>query len=357
MSSFLHLAFDDLKNTLAFMEDSPLVSASNNTHTPRRHNNNNTSHHQQQHHHNHHSAAPPPNQVLMVKLETHAAQSDGSTSLSSSSSSSSGLSSSGSSSCYLPKSNSNPMLILGGSISSASTSPTSVSSSSRKSCTCAKTASNSSLHQHAQQTSALDVLMKKSSSDLEQQHQVHSSYAGNSLIAPAHSLNLNSNTLLTSLQQQSTAGSVGANGGINVAIESAAKKYRCAAQISEASCCWKGKLPPKQYKTPIVYSTKVFVGGLPWDITEEDLVKEFGGFGPCRVEWTNKEKFNLLNNNNRLVVSYLFKKGLEFSLKFFTNVLLKNKILRFFDILQMVKNIVMNTDIVKLKLLTASTYC
>jgi cytoplasmic polyadenylation element-binding protein len=78
--------------------------------------------------------------------------------------------------------------------------------------------------------------------------------------------------------------------GINVAVETAAKKYRCAAQISEATCCWKGKLPPKQYKTPIVYSTKVFVGGLPWDITEEDLVKEFGVFGPCRVEWTNKDR-------------------------------------------------------------------
>jgi cytoplasmic polyadenylation element-binding protein len=78
--------------------------------------------------------------------------------------------------------------------------------------------------------------------------------------------------------------------GINVAVETAAKKYRCAAQVSEATCCWKGKLPPKQYKTPIVYSTKVFVGGLPWDITEEDLVKEFGMFGPCRVEWTNKER-------------------------------------------------------------------
>lgn len=101
-------------------------------------------------------------------------------------------------------------------------------------------------------------------------------------------------------QQQQLNGNPGlanSNGIINAAVENAAKKYRCAAQISEATCCWKGKLPPKQYKTPIVYSTKVFVGGLPWDITEEDLIKEFGVYGPCRVEWTNKEKYNLLSNN------------------------------------------------------------
>lgn len=149
--------------------------------------------------------------------------------------------------------------------------------------------------------------MKKSSSDLEnsthhhqqQQHQGRHPYSStssipnsNSLITTANSLNLNSNSLLTSIQQQQS-------NGINTAVETAAKKYRCAAQISEASCCWKGKLPPKQYKTPIVYSTKVFVGGLPWDITEEDLIKEFGVFGPCRVEWTNKEKFNLLSNGQQ----------------------------------------------------------
>ena len=61
---------------------------------------------------------------------------------------------------------------------------------------------------------------------------------------------------------------------------------------------FKGKLPPKQYKTQIVYSNKVFVGGLPCDITGEDIVKEFGVFGPCRVEWTNKEKFNSSQHNN-----------------------------------------------------------
>ena len=87
-------------------------------------------------------------------------------------------------------------------------------------------------------------------------------------------------------------------------IENAAKKYRCSAQNNEATCTWKGKLPPKSYKTPVVYSTKVFVGGLPWDITEEDIIKEFGQFGPCRIEWTNKEKFNLLSQQGGKIRNY-----------------------------------------------------
>jgi cytoplasmic polyadenylation element-binding protein len=319
--------FDDLKNTLAFMEDSPQVNANNNNNTNTNSNPpaiNNTN--------------PGPNQLLMVKLDTNP-QSDGS--LSSSGSSSSGLSSGSSScnSCYshnnnqqqqqqqqIPKSNSNPMLALSSSSSSAlsgspsnsssnTTSPTSIGGrSSSKNCTCT---SNAQYHQH--QNNVLDLLVKKStSSELDHHTNQHLNNTNNnnnnnnnnpnpygrggsssSLITPVNNkntLNLNSNTLLGNMSQNATT-TLGPN--INVAIESAAKKYRCAAQISEASCCWKGKLPPKQYKTPIVYSTKVFVGGLPWDITEEDILKEFGVFGPCRVEWTNKEKFNLLSNSQQ----------------------------------------------------------
>jgi cytoplasmic polyadenylation element-binding protein len=323
--------FDDLKNTLAFMEDSPQVNANNNNNT-----NNNTNTNSNPPAIN--NTNPGPNQLLMVKLDTNP-QSDGS--LSSSGSSSSGLSSGSSScnSCYshnnnqqqqqqqqIPKSNSNPMLALSSSSSSAlsgspsnsssnTTSPTSIGGrSSSKNCTCT---SNAQYHQH--QNNVLDLLVKKStSSELDHHTNQHLNNTNNnnnnnnnnpnpygrggsssSLITPVNNkntLNLNSNTLLGNMSQNATT-TLGPN--INVAIESAAKKYRCAAQISEASCCWKGKLPPKQYKTPIVYSTKVFVGGLPWDITEEDILKEFGVFGPCRVEWTNKEKFNLLSNSQQ----------------------------------------------------------
>ena len=37
--------------------------------------------------------------------------------------------------------------------------------------------------------------------------------------------------------------------------------------MCEASCTWSGQLPPKNYKNP-TYSCKVFLGGVPWDITE-----------------------------------------------------------------------------------------
>ena len=35
----------------------------------------------------------------------------------------------------------------------------------------------------------------------------------------------------------------------------------------DATCTWSGVLPPKKCENPI-YSCKVFLGGVPWDITE-----------------------------------------------------------------------------------------
>lgn len=44
--------------------------------------------------------------------------------------------------------------------------------------------------------------------------------------------------------------------------------YWCLLQaVNEATCTWSGQLPPRNYKNP-VYSCKVFLGGVPWDITE-----------------------------------------------------------------------------------------
>ena len=42
--------------------------------------------------------------------------------------------------------------------------------------------------------------------------------------------------------------------------------------MCEASCTWSGKIPPKNYKNPTTFSCKVFLGGVPWDITEGKIV-------------------------------------------------------------------------------------
>lgn len=54
--------------------------------------------------------------------------------------------------------------------------------------------------------------------------------------------------------------------------------------MNEATCTWSGQLPPRNYKNPI-YSCKVFLGGVPWDITEGELPPKPAALssegGPC----------------------------------------------------------------------------
>uniref|UniRef100_A0A915JFX0 RRM domain-containing protein n=1 Tax=Romanomermis culicivorax TaxID=13658 RepID=A0A915JFX0_ROMCU len=71
-------------------------------------------------------------------------------------------------------------------------------------------------------------------------------------------------------------------------VDCAAKLYRNAALVSEATCTWSGQLPSRACKNP-VYSCKVFVGGVPWDITENALLSAFKIFGSVRVEWPGRE--------------------------------------------------------------------
>ena len=59
-------------------------------------------------------------------------------------------------------------------------------------------------------------------------------------------------------------------------------------KIPEVICTWSGQLPPRRYRNP-VYSTKVFLGGVPWDITEETLLTTFKPFGNLKVEWPGKD--------------------------------------------------------------------
>jgi len=78
-----------------------------------------------------------------------------------------------------------------------------------------------------------------------------------------------------------------------LALERAAREYRNAAHLSEAKATWTGQLMPKhQAGRNTSYSSKIFLGGVPWDITEMALMQAFKAFGPVRVEWPGKESAN-----------------------------------------------------------------
>ncbi|RUS78939.1 hypothetical protein EGW08_013317 [Elysia chlorotica] len=74
------------------------------------------------------------------------------------------------------------------------------------------------------------------------------------------------------------------------AIERAARLHRNAAAVSEATCAWSGHLPPRNHKNP-VYSCKIFLGGVPWDITESGLQAAFNKHGHLKVEWPGKDGY------------------------------------------------------------------
>eukprot|EP00112_Aurelia_sp_Birch-Aquarium-sp1_P020800 Seg544.1 transcript_id=Seg544.1/GoldUCD/mRNA.D3Y31 product="Cytoplasmic polyadenylation element-binding protein 1" protein_id=Seg544.1/GoldUCD/D3Y31 len=60
------------------------------------------------------------------------------------------------------------------------------------------------------------------------------------------------------------------------------------AESNEPTYTWSGRLPPRNHKNP-VYSNKVFLGGVPWDITDVGLQQAFRPFGPVQVEWPGKD--------------------------------------------------------------------
>ncbi|XP_015114055.1 cytoplasmic polyadenylation element-binding protein 1 isoform X2 [Diachasma alloeum] len=72
-------------------------------------------------------------------------------------------------------------------------------------------------------------------------------------------------------------------------LDRAAKFHRNAAALCEATHTWSGTLPMRTQK-PTGYSSKVFLGGLQWDITEALLIHTFKQFGPIKVEWPGKEQ-------------------------------------------------------------------
>ncbi|KAH8311315.1 hypothetical protein KR044_005614 [Drosophila immigrans] len=72
-------------------------------------------------------------------------------------------------------------------------------------------------------------------------------------------------------------------------LDRVAKFYRSSAALCEATCTWSGQLPPRSHRM-LNYSPKVFLGGIPWDISEQSLIQIFKPFGSIRVEWPGKEQ-------------------------------------------------------------------
>ncbi|XP_045183747.1 cytoplasmic polyadenylation element-binding protein 1-like isoform X2 [Mercenaria mercenaria] len=90
------------------------------------------------------------------------------------------------------------------------------------------------------------------------------------------------------------------------AIDRAARLHRSAAAMCEASCTWSGKIPPKNYKNPTTFSCKVFLGGVPWDITEAGLQAAFDKFGSFKIEWPGRDGYvYLLFESEKAVRSLL----------------------------------------------------
>ncbi|VUZ48754.1 unnamed protein product [Hymenolepis diminuta] len=75
-------------------------------------------------------------------------------------------------------------------------------------------------------------------------------------------------------------------------IDRAATMYRNSANSAsrklEPIRTWQGNLPMRNYNS-MCFSRKVFLGGVPWDSTSDDLVNAFSQFGNVTVLWPQKD--------------------------------------------------------------------
>ncbi|KAF8356901.1 cpb-3, partial [Pristionchus pacificus] len=64
--------------------------------------------------------------------------------------------------------------------------------------------------------------------------------------------------------------------------------HQQVARKERRAYMWSGELPPRNYSHP-VFSCKIFVGGVPWDVSEDALLEAFSPYGRCKVEWPGNE--------------------------------------------------------------------
>ena len=71
-------------------------------------------------------------------------------------------------------------------------------------------------------------------------------------------------------------------------LEVRASLHRQSASQQQTSLIWCGQLPHTPHLHLPLYSRKVFLGGVPWDLTEKDLGYAFNQFGAFKIEWPGK---------------------------------------------------------------------
>ncbi|XP_055534968.1 cytoplasmic polyadenylation element-binding protein 4 isoform X1 [Wyeomyia smithii] len=88
--------------------------------------------------------------------------------------------------------------------------------------------------------------------------------------------------------QNSSSSSTNSSGN-DINLDRIARFHRSSAAHYDATCTWSGVLPPRSHRL-VTYSSKIFLGGMPWDISEQSLVQIFKPFGSIKVEWPGKEQ-------------------------------------------------------------------
>ncbi|KAL5248344.1 hypothetical protein ACHWQZ_G017504 [Mnemiopsis leidyi] len=97
--------------------------------------------------------------------------------------------------------------------------------------------------------------------------------------------------------------------GVTVPVGTGANNYQYnpKSTVTRVRGClaWDGYLPPRAEGTPIEYSKKVFLGGVPWDISEQHLELIFSRYGDFKVEWPNN--FNTKRNTTKSFLYLIFE--------------------------------------------------
>jgi len=74
---------------------------------------------------------------------------------------------------------------------------------------------------------------------------------------------------------------------------------------------WSGRLPPKIYTENSLYSRKVFLGGLPWDVNQQSLLQSLYKYGSVKLEIPGKDAkhprvSNICKTQERSTLGYVY---------------------------------------------------